>query len=161
MSEKNSNGIDEKILNNIKERLNPDLKVILLKIFIIHLLTAIVTLSICPQYGIQFFKTSFNLMPIFMKLGNHFCDFVCGTFFTATSFFTALFIISRDELRVLRFHKNLTIGLIILSSIGFFLIMAPPLFFEFSLLWILGAVIGSYLTVELGVKFQLSQSKFL
>jgi hypothetical protein len=90
-----------------------------------------------------------------MKFGQHFCDFACGTFFTATSFFIALFIISRDELRVLKYNKFLAISSIILTSIGFFAIMSPTVFFELSLLWILGATMGASLALEIGIRLQL------
>jgi hypothetical protein len=147
--------INAKILSDIKKRLKPDLKYILAKLFGIHTLTTIITLAICPQFGFQFFKTSLNLMHYFMKFGQHFCDFACGTFFTATSFFIALFIISRDELRVLKYNKFLAISSIILTSIGFFAIMSPTVFFELSLLWILGATMGASLALEIGIRLQL------
>lgn len=148
--------LNEKILKDIKGRLNPDLKMIFLKLFAVHLITALITLAICPQFGFQTFKSHINLMELFMKLGNHFCDFACGVFFTATSIFIALFIISRDELRVLRHHRLTTVLLLVLVSIGFFVIMNPQLFFELSLLWISGASFGTLFTLEIGTKWQLT-----
>lgn len=158
MNEKIPASIDAKILRSIKDRLNPDLKIILLKLSIVHLVSALITLAICPQFGFQTFRSHINLMDIFMKLGNHFCDFACGTFFTATSVFIALFIISRDELRVLRHHRVMTVLSIVLASIGFFVIMNPQLFFELSLLWIIGAISGATITLEVGVKLQLTKN---
>lgn len=152
--------LNEKILNDIKTRLNPDLKIIFLKLFIVHLITAIITLTICPQFGFQLFRSQINLMNVFMKLGNHFCDFACGTFFTATSIFVATFIISRDEIRVLKFHRIMTVLSIVLTSIGFFVIMNPQLFFELSILWILGAMSGAFVTLEIGASIQLRKSLF-
>ncbi len=149
--------INVKILGDIKKHLNPDLKYILAKLFGIHTLTTIITLAICPQFGFQFFKTSLNLMHYFMKFGQHFCDFACGTFFTATSFFIALFVISRDELRVLKYNKFLAVSSVILISIGFFAIMSPQIFFELSLLWIFGATIGATLALEIGIRLQLAK----
>lgn len=148
--------LNEKILKDIKSRLNPDLKMIFLKLFAVHLITALITLAICPQFGFQTFKSHINLMELFMKLGNHFCNFACGVFFTATSVFIALFIISRDELRVLRHHRFTAVLLLVLVSIGFFAIMNSQLFFELSLLWILGASSGTLLTLEIGTKWQLT-----
>lgn len=147
--------VEAKILADIKKRLNPDLKIIFLKLFAIHLLTAIVTLSICPQLGFQTFDSPINLMYTFMKLGHHFCDFACGIFFTATSIFTAIILISRDELRVLRHHRILAVSSIVLVSLGFFLIMNPELFLKLSFLWIIGATLGASLTLEIGTKLQL------
>ena len=156
MNEEISASTEQKILSDIKDRLNPEIKVIFLKLFIVHLVTAIITLAICPQLGFQTFKSPINLMYMFMKFGTHFCDFACGAFFTATSIFIALFVISRDELRVLRHHRVLTALSIVLASIGFFVIMNPQLFFELSILWIIGAVSGAFITLEVGTKMQLT-----
>lgn len=60
--------INSKFLGDIKKRLNPDLRYIIAKLFGIHTLTTIITLTICPQFGFQFFKTSLNLMHYFMEL---------------------------------------------------------------------------------------------
>jgi hypothetical protein len=47
--------------------------------------------------------------------------------------------------------------LLVLVSIGFFVIMNPQLFFELSLLWIFGASMGTLLTLEIGIKWQLAR----
>ncbi len=140
----------EKILSDIKSRLNPDLKTLLLKLFAIHLGTAVVTLSICPQFGFSIFKSGFNLMDLFMKIGPHFCDFACGIFFTSTSIFSALLILSRDEVRVLRSKKLLASATIVLTSLGFLLMLNPELFVQFSLLWLIGSIGGVVISLEAG-----------
>ncbi len=144
--------LNNKIIDDIKSRLNPDLKILLLKLFIIHLVTALITLSICPQYGLSVFKSSFNLMNTFMKIGPAFCDFACGIFFTTTSMVSALIILSRDELRVLRHKKIITAFTIILSSLGLFIMLNPQLFVQFSLLWLLGSVGGVVISLEFGTR---------
>lgn len=146
------NQIQEGILNEIKSRLMPDLKLIFLKLFTIHLGTALLTLSICPQLGFSVFKSEFNLMDIFMKVGPHFCDFACGVFFTSTSILAALVILSRDELRVLRSKKILASLTIILPSLGFLLMLNPQLFVQFSLLWAIGSLSGAIVGLEVGTR---------
>ncbi len=147
-----SNQTKSNILNDIKSRLNPDLKILLLKLFAIHLATAILTLSICPQLGFSVFKSGFNLMDLFMKLGPHFCDFACGIFFTSTSILSALVILSRDEVRVLRSKKLLASVTIVLSSLGFLLMLSPELFVQFSILWLLGSIGGVIVSLEAGTR---------
>lgn len=146
------NQLNEKILNEIKTRLNPDLKILFLKLFAIHLVTAVVTLSICPQFGLAIFRTNLNLMDIFMKISPQFCDLACGGFFTMTSMISALFILSRDELRVLRHKRILAILTITLSSIGFLIMLNPQMFLEFTFLWLVGCVLGVVLSLELGTR---------
>lgn len=146
------NQLNQKILSEIKSRLNPDLKILFLKLFIIHLSTAVATLSICPQFGVAIFRTNLNLMDVFMKISPHFCDFACGAFFTMASITSALVILSRDELRMLR-HKQLLAALVMtLSSIGFLIMLNPQLFVQFTFLWLIGCLGGTFLGLGIGTR---------
>ena len=143
---------NEKILNDIHEKLHPKLTHVILKLFSIHLMTAVVTLSVCPQFGMKLFKIPVNLMNSFMVFGMPACYFLCGVFFTATSVMMAAIILKRDEIRSLKFNKILTTFALILSSIGFFFIMSPNFFFEFSIMWLIGAITGVVMTLEVSAK---------
>jgi len=140
--------INEKILSNIHGRLHPKLSHLILKLFSVHLATAVVTLSVCPQFGFKIFKLPVNLMNSFMVFGMPACYFLCGLFFTATSTVMAAIVLQRDEIRALKFHKALASAALILSSIGFFGIMNPNFFLEFSMLWLIGAITGVVMTLE-------------
>ena len=140
--------IDQKILSDIHTRLHPKLSHLTAKIFLVHSLTAVITLSVCPQFGFKLFQLPINLMHSFMFLGLPLCNFLCGLFFTMTSMLVASVVLKRDEIRALRFKKILVSLFLILSSIGFFSIMNPNLFLEMSLLWLLGALIGIVFTLE-------------
>lgn len=142
------NNVSEKILAEVHEKLHPKMINVIGKVFLIHLGTAVITLSVCPQFGLKLFKLPINLMNEFMMFGMPVCNFLCGVFFTATSILMASFILKRDEIRALKFHKTLAAASLILSSMGFFSIMNPNLFLEFSLLWLLGAIVGIVLTLE-------------
>lgn len=141
--------LNEKILSTVKTELQPNMLHLLMKVFIIHLVTAVVTLAICPQFGLRTFNLDFNLMHSFMFLGLPVCYLLCGAFFTASTIFSASLILKRDEIRALRFQKTTSTFLLILSSVSFFIIMKPELFIEFSIMWLIGAVIGSVLTLEI------------
>lgn len=144
--------LNQKILNEIKSRLIPDLKILFLKLFIIHLSTAVITLSICPQFGFAIFRTNINLMDVFMKISPQFCDFACGAFFTMASIMSALVILSRDELRMLKSKQLYSVLTLVLSSVGFLIMLNPQLFVEFTFLWLLGAIGGSWLSLDLGTR---------
>ena len=145
--------LNEQIKNRVHNELHPKLSYLIAKVFAIHVGTAVVTLSLCPQFGFRAFKFSFNLMHTFMVFGLPVCNFLCGLFFTATSIGMVSLILKRDELRALRYQKSLATGLLILSSLGFFSIMNPALFIGFSLLWLLGAVCGVVITLETTSRF--------
>lgn len=144
--------LSDKIKNTIHEKLHPKISTLIGKIFVIHLSTAVLTLSVCPQFGFKIFQLPINLMHTFMIFGISACNFLCGLFFTATSMTMVAFILNRDELRALRYQKTLSTASLILSSIGFFFIMNPNMFLDFSLLWLLGAILGVVLTLEMSSK---------
>ncbi|MBC7539683.1 MAG: hypothetical protein H7281_12745 [Bacteriovorax sp.] len=140
--------LNERITKAVYNKLHPKMSALVAKVFAIHMATAVVTLSMCPQFGFSTFKLHFNLMYSFMVFGMPVCNFLCGLFFTMTSTIMASIILKRDEVRALKFHKTLASSLLILTSIGFFGIMNPDFFLEFSFLWLLGAILGVVLTLE-------------
>lgn len=147
--------LSDKIKKNIEEKLLPKKSYLLGKILLLHLITTLVTLSICPQFGFQVFKSDYNLMNLFMVWGKPFCDFACGVFFTATSMTSAHFLMSRDEIRALRFQKTLLVAFLLLISLGFFFIMSPDLFLQFTLLWLVGAILGIVFSLEISSRLLL------
>jgi hypothetical protein len=140
--------LSDKILNDIHEKLHPKISHLIAKVFVIHFMTAAITLSVCPQFGFKLFKLPVNLMNTFMVFGMPVCNFLCGLFFTATSIGVASLVLKRDEVRSLKFQKTLLSLALILSSIGFFWIMNPQMFLEFSVLWLIGALVGVMGTLE-------------
>lgn len=142
------NHISEKILSTVHEKLHPKLSHLILKLFAVHMATAVVTLSVCPQFGFKIFSLPVNLMNSFMMFGMPACYFLCGLFFTGTSILMASIVLKRDEIRALKFHKTLATLALLLSSIGFFAIMNPHMFLEFSMLWLIGAITGVVMTLE-------------
>ncbi len=141
--------VNEKILKSVHEKLHPKISHLLGKVFLAHMISSVLTLSVCPQFGFKIFKLPINLMHTFMVFGMPICNFLCGLFFTTTSMLIASIVLNRDEIRALRHREVLAASVLILSSIGFFGIMNPNLFIEFSLLWLLGAVLGVIATVEI------------
>lgn len=138
----------------MKSELMPDIKKIVAKVFAIHLFSALLTLTVCPQMGFSLIESRINLMNVFMKLGPHFCDFACGTFFTSVSVAFIYFVLTRDEYRFLRFHPILMSSTMILTSLGFLLMLNPNIFIQFTFLWLIGAITGVLGTMELGFRIQ-------
>jgi hypothetical protein len=144
------NKTSEEILKNVHNKLNPNMVNLFLKVFIIHAVTAIFTLALCPQFGVTTYRLPFNLMNSFMVFGMSACDFLCGLFLMMSSGILAITILKHDELRALRFNKILLTLILILGTIGSFSIMNPNIFLELSILWLLGASIGVVSVFEFG-----------
>lgn len=144
---------NNKILETVKAQLMPDLKNVLLKVFVIHIISALATLTVCPQLGYSLIETKVNLMDLFMKIGGPgFCDFACGIFFTSTSVSFIYIFLTRDEFRFLRFHPILMVSTMILTSLGFLLMLNPDLFVQFTFVWLIGTVAGVVGTMEIGFR---------
>ena len=120
--------VDDKILHSIKSKVIPATIPLLLKIFILHLFAAIISLSLCPQFGVKLFNFDINLMSSFMIFGMTLCQFLCGAFFSSLSTLIIWIGLTRDERHFIKFHKSWILALILLSSIGFFSIMRIDLF---------------------------------
>lgn len=144
------NELDLKIKNEIQKRLNPKPREIALKVLVVHLFSAVLTLAVCPQFGKKLFSLDINLMDYFMMItGPRYCVALCGTFFIGTSLFINSLFLNYDELRVIRSHRHLTVFLMVLISFGSFVMFDPILFLESTLLWFFGAILGGYLSLEL------------
>lgn len=145
-----SKQIENQILNKIQADLKPNLASLIAKIFGIHMIAGAFNLGICPQLGVKLFDTNVSLMPLFMKISMKYCDALCGAFFTSMSFLLMALLLSHDEIRYIRFNKTLAVSIVLLTSVGFFWIMNPNIFLNFSFIWIGGALIGAFGSIELG-----------
>ena len=148
---------DKKIIGAVRRSLFPDFKWLLSKVLFIHVFTSLLTLLVCPQMGFSLIKSKFNLMDLFMKVGPQFCDFACGAFFTSVSVSFIFLLLSRDEFRFLRYKPFIMISVMMLSSLGFLLMLNPDLFVQLTLLWVVGALAGILGAMEIGFRLQSKQ----
>jgi hypothetical protein len=131
--------LQNKIKQEIHQRLNPEWSSVFLKLAIIQLLASFLVLLVCPQFNLGFFPHSF-LGHLFMSWGQFACNLACGAIFVGTGFITSLFILSHDELRVLRLKEVQSFSLICLLSLGTFMILGVEFQLYLFFAWILGAM---------------------
>lgn len=149
------NNIEQKIKNTVFERLHPAPLFVSSKMLVIHLVSAIITLAVCPQFGKKIFSIDINLMDYFMMLtGPRYCIILCGVFFIGTSLFINSIFLNHDELRLVRQHRTMTVFSLVLISFGSFVMFDPVLFLESTIFWFIGAIIGGYLSLEVGEFFK-------
>lgn len=160
---KNSIGITppEEVSERILAVVNEDLKVspwgVFSKLSLIHLFSALFTLSLCPQFGFRVFGEGMGLMHYFMSLGSVGCPMLCGAFFLGTSLLIATFVLSREELRALRSHRLAELGALTLLSLGFFIMIDPGnVVASFAISWMFGSLLGGFLVLELGNAIKVS-----
>lgn len=141
--------LSNQVFKKMDKLLNPKATTIFSKILSIHLVVGSLSLSVCHQFGINPFNTKFSLADVFMNWAGHgACMVFCGFLFTGLSIITAGYFLSIEELKVLKkteFPQALVLSTL---SLGLLFIFGAELVFSFAGLWLLGALIGSFLATE-------------
>ncbi|MCC7442672.1 MAG: hypothetical protein IT285_13640 [Bdellovibrionales bacterium] len=151
-------GVTETILSRVRADLNPSAARVFSKLLAIHSVTAAVTLSFCPQFGFRLLGEGMGLMHVFMAFGTYGCMVACGALFTGLSLLLAAFILRGEEIRKIRDNRLLTLGALTLLSLGFFIMVDAEIVFSLAVTWFAGALIGSWLTLELGWMIRFRQA---
>jgi hypothetical protein len=141
-------GISERIFARVHMDLNPSAWKVFSKLSVIHFVTALATLSVCPQFGFRLFGQGMGLMGYFMHLGEVGCTVACGTFFLGSSVLVAMMLLRPEEIRAIRSHRLLGLGALTLLSVGFFIMLQADFVLGFYLAWAVGSLLGGILTLE-------------
>lgn len=141
--------LTEKVMDRMQPLLNPNPMMVFAKILGIHLFVGSLSLAICHQFGVNPFGTSSSLADFFMRWAGHsVCMVCCGVLFTSFSLLAAGLFLSIEEVKALKkteFSQVLALGLI---SLGLFSVSGAELVFAYVGLWLLGALVGGYLSIE-------------
>lgn len=141
--------LNTNILAKVHQALNPSPFWIFTKISIIHLFVGSFTLLLCPQFGVSPMG-GMGIMRYLMQFGEKVCMLGCGALFLSLSLLVAtIFVLNRDEIRVLRSHRIGQIGILSTLSLAAFLAFGMTSIEVASLFWLLGATMGGMLSLEL------------
>ncbi len=142
--------VSEQIIARVRAELDPSTWQVFAKLSLIHLGTALLTLSICPQFGFRLFGEGMGLMGYFMSFGDLACAATCGFFFLSSSLLVAALVLRGPEIRALRRHRFAELLALTGLSLGFFLMRAPSeIVLGFTAAWAAGSILGGWLTLEL------------
>lgn len=139
-----------KVLAAVGSLLNPNAYRIFAKILGFHLISGILSLSICHQFGLNPFQTKSSLADWFMTIGGHnICMIGCGILFVGLSIAAAGSFLTIEEVRVLRKTSPLQISALSIFSLGAFAAFGAQFALAIAGLWILGGLIGGMLATEI------------
>jgi hypothetical protein len=139
----------DRLMKTVEKELNPSQWTILFKLLTVHLFSSLVTLSICPQFGVRVFGKGHGIMEYFMYFGNNVCFLLCGTFFLGTTVIAFKFITSRPEWNAFkRYHLIYCISLST-SSLFVFAYFSANILLGLSIFWLIGAVFGAMAIIKL------------
>lgn len=135
--------VTSKVYSKIHNLLNPKALIVFLKILGIHLVTGVISLSFCHQFGLNPFNTKYSLADWFMSVGgHHFCMLGCGVLFVGVGVLAAGYFLTVEEIKALKrteFLQNLSLGVI---SLGLFAAFGAEMILSIAGLWLLGALVG-------------------
>ena len=123
----------------------PTIAATALKLFAIHVVSSVLTLTVCPQFGFRLFFQGHGLMEFFMRAGSQGCFLFCGGFYLGTSFLLARFLLDYDSWVLIRKVRVLFAGVLALVSMGVLSMLGSALSFELGLMWFLGTYLGAWL----------------
>lgn len=139
----------EKVMKRMDRILNPKASSVFMKIVGIHAVVGFFSLAICRQFDVNPFGTSFSLADVFMRWGGHsVCMIFCGVLYTSLTLAAAGFFLSIEEMRALQRTEFIQALSLSILSLGVFALFGAELALSFAGLWLLGALIGGFLSIE-------------
>lgn len=147
------------ILNEIKRKLFPNPYRVFFKLLIVQFILGALSLSICHQFGVNPFKTSWSLADWFMnRMGHAYCVGVCGFVYMAGTLAAVQFFLSLEEVNVIKNKSPLFIGSLMISSLVGFRVLGADVFSTLGLIWVMGAGMGSVLSWQSVVRVRVAMS---
>ncbi|MCX6112652.1 MAG: hypothetical protein NTY22_05120 [Proteobacteria bacterium] len=96
-----SSELDNRVRTQILNSLNPTLSRVVKKLSIVHFVSAILTLSVCPQFGIGPIGGGNGITSLVLQYGDLVCGLFCGAVFMGTTAFVSLFVFNKAEIKIL------------------------------------------------------------
>ena len=146
-----SASLSEKVLTEIHRKLNPNSWLVFSRLSLIHFFSGLITLSVCPQFGINLFGTDLGLVKVFYRFGTYGCVTACGAFFIIMTTVLALIALRPEEIKKVRQLWLLQIAALSLLSLGVFLMLDADILWSFATFWIMGGLLGGLVTLEAGM----------
>ena len=140
----------QQVLNLIHRDLEPQHKIIFLKILAIQAFIGALTLLLCPQFNFSL-SNNYQVFHFFHKnFGHYGCMAACGSVFLGSGAVFASSLLSYSEIQKIKQTKILYYltfsGMTVLS----FLFIGAEIYLDAALFWMLGASTGGLLSFELG-----------
>ena len=144
-----TNAVPENVFKALRERLFPNPWFVFGKVAILHGVVGFLSLVVCNQFGLNPFNTEQSLTDLFMRaVGHNLCMLLCGTFFLGSTYLFANLLLTLEELESVQRHSWTHAGSIGMASLGVFYFFGAELVATFAFLWIIGALLGAYLSIE-------------
>lgn len=136
--------LQSSISAQVRRDLRPSHMNVALNLVGLHFISSLVTLSICPQFGVRLLGQGHGLMAYFMPLGMIGCFTLCGLFYLLVTAALTKFSFSRAQWRVLKNSYVFYMAGLSLSSMLLFSLIQGLFVLHLSIAWMVGAILGAY-----------------
>ena len=141
--------LSDKILLSIKHQLNPAKKYVFFKLLSIQAFIGLITMLFCPQFELSL-TNNYEAFHYFHRTFGHYgCMAVCGSIFLGSGAIFASYLLSREELLVIRDTKYLFNFAISGIAITLFLIFGAKVYLDLTLIWAASGIALSILIFEI------------
>ena len=134
--------LNDHVLNLIKKDLNPNHKMIFLKLIFIKSFVGFLTLTFCPQFNFSLTNNYELFHYLHHNFGHNICSFLCGLIFIGSGASFSAYLLKRNEIE--KVYKSKTLYYLFLTLIAnlIFGLLGKDIYFLASLFWFLGAFLG-------------------
>jgi len=146
--------LDAAVLGRVRTDLGPALWKIYTKFSLIETTAGLLTLTICPQFGLGLAPDNQFLHALHSSTPPALFYLLCGLFFVIFGAALGGLILNRAEISRVGSSKYLYFAIYSVSSYLIIVTLGPEAFVVSSLVWILGAVLGSILGFEAIVRLR-------
>jgi len=119
------------------------------KFFSLEVFAGMVTLFICPQFGLGFAEHNEFLHRLHVVLNPFFFYMACGLFFVVFGAAISALLLSYDEIQSIRKSKYIYFLIYALSLYFIFFMLATEIMWMSLLPWILGVILGNSFSFSL------------
>ena len=147
--------LDEAILTRVTSDLQPSLWKIYGKFTLIETTAGLVTLAICPQFGLGVGQHNQFLHDLHSSIQPVFFYLFCGLFFVVLGASVGGLVLNRSEIQAA--GKSKYLYFVIYSILAYLVLMmlGAEAFVISSLVWVLGALLGNILGFEAVARLRL------
>ncbi|MCP3931546.1 MAG: hypothetical protein GY705_20875 [Bacteroidetes bacterium] len=156
----NSDGImppqelDTKIINFVRYDLNPDMKIVFSKLLGIQAFVGVLTLLFCPQFELSLTNNHDLYHYFHYTFGTYGCFAICGALFIGSGAIFASYLLKKSEVKKIRSNKSLCYLAISLIAVSLFILFGAEIYLAAALAWLIGAILGGLLMVEINGFFR-------
>jgi hypothetical protein len=137
--------MDNLVLSEIKNKLDPTSSLILLKLSIVHAFMGSLTMVFCPQFEMSLTANQDAFHFFHRTFGYHGCLAICGMIFLGSGALFASLIFKRDEVRKINSKFYFFFPTLCLLSLGLFFVLGARPYIDIVFSWSAGGILGSIL----------------